>query len=97
MPQNVVYLEFAFFVYFEKIKYFSELIMKFWTMTVRFEFDRITSKLIVFRFMLILMSQRFKKSDSEAQNCCIKKHSQKRCKTVSISILQNSQREELTI
>ena len=47
--------------------------------------------------MLILMSQRFKKSDSEAQNCCINVHSQKRCKTVSISILQNSQREEFGV
>ena len=43
--------------------------------------------------MLILMSQRFKKSDSEAKNYCTNVHYHKSCEKVSISIYCKIRRE----
>ena len=60
-------------------------------------FESQIPKVIVFTVMFILLSHTCRRSDTDVQNCCTCAHSQNRCETVTISILQNSQRAEPTI
>ena len=60
-------------------------------------FESQIPKVIVFTVMFILLSHTCRRSDTDVQNCCTCAHSQNRCETVTISILQNSQRAEQTI
>ena len=60
-------------------------------------FDWQIPKDIVFTVMFRLLSYTRRRSATDVQNCCTCAHSQNRCETVSISILQNSQRAEPTI
>ena len=60
-------------------------------------FDWQIPKVIAFSVMFILLSHTRRRSATDVQNCCTCAHSQNRCETISISILQNSQRAEPTI
>ena len=66
-------------------------------MASRLRFEWQIPKVIVFTVMFILLSYTRRRSDTDVQNCCTCAHSQNKYETVSISILQNSQRAEPTI
>ena len=92
--EDVYVWNFFLFCLFWKIEYFAKKIIKFFTMPSHLGFERQIPNVIVFTVMLILLSHTRRRSDTDVQNCCTCAHSQNRCETVSISILQNSHRAE---
>ena len=69
----------------------------FITMASHLGFEWKISNVIVFTVLFILLSHTRRRFDTDVQNGCTCAHSQNRCETVSISILQISHRAEPTI